>query len=501
MPESGQRARSAATGAFAVLGAACALLPAVAMWGFTVDDALIPVRYAHNLATGFGYRFDAHGASTDGVTPLPWALLLAPLSGGDALVALVRAKVLGVVAWTGAATALGARVGGMVRGRRHGVLCAAALVVMGLSFPLGAWAASGMETGLAMGIATLAATRVGCGRAPGRRWWWAAAIAGLAGAFRPELVVWAIVVGSANASESESESEGGARRARMPLRRGLIGATIAMGPFVACAAVRMVMFGRPAPLAVLAKPSDLAHGATYVGAAAIVVLTPLLVLAPVALLRGQGQAPELRVARVLVGAFVAHALAVMAAGGDWMPYARLMVPVAPSLVIAFAAIARSGRPAVSAARLAAAFVLGALLAVRAAPPGRGVQADRADLITRARPVLGEAHVVAALDIGWVGASTDAVIVDLAGLTDPAIALLPGGHTSKRVDTAMLLDRGVDTVVVYSDIRAVEARIVRSELFASRFEAVTTLPLGTRGAFYTVYRRRAPPPPPPWLPPP
>ncbi len=483
MPENGQRATSAATGAFAALGAACALVPAIAMWGFTVDDALIPVRYAHHLATGFGYRFDAHGASTDGVTPLPWALLLAPLSGGDALVALVRAKVLGVVAWTGAAALLGARVGGMVRGRRHALLCAAAFVVMGLAFPLGAWAASGMETGVAMGIATAAATRVG----RGPRWWAAAAIAGVAGAFRPEMVVWAMVLGAWGGSGSESERAG--------LRRGLIGATVAIGPFLACAVVRMVVFGRPAPLAVLAKPSDLSHGAIYVGAAALVVLTPLLVMAPVALLRGS--APGLRVARVLVGAFFAHALAVMAAGGDWMPYARLMVPVAPSLVIAFAVIARGGRPAVNAARLAAALVLGGLLAMRAAPAGRGVQADRADLIARARPVLGDAHVVAALDIGWVGASTDAAIVDLAGLTDPAIALLPGGHTSKRVDTAMLLDRGVDTVVVYSDIRVVEARIVRSELFASRFEPAATLPLGSRGAAYTIYRRR---PPPPSLPP-
>ncbi|MDB5212102.1 MAG: hypothetical protein JWO86_29 [Myxococcaceae bacterium] len=481
MPESGQRASSAATGAFAALGAACALVPALAMWGFTVDDALIPVRYAHNLATGSGYRFDAHGASTDGVTPLPWAVLLAPLSGGDALTALVRAKVLGVVAWTGAGAMLGARVGGMVRRRLHAVMCAMALVVMGVAFPLGAWAASGMETGVAMAIATIAATRVGRGR-----WGVAAGIAGMVAAFRPEMVVWAMVVGAgAGAGESESESAGGRGRTT----RGLIGAIVAAGPFGVCAVVRMVVFGRPAPLAVLAKPSDLAHGAIYVGAAALVVLTPLVVVAPVALVRGPARA--MRVARVLVMAFFAHALAVMAAGGDWMPYARLMVPVAPSLVIAFVAIARCSRPAVNAGRLLAALVLGTLLAMRAAPAGRGVQADRADLVLRARPLLADARVVAALDIGWVGASTDAAIVDLAGLTDPAIALLPGGHTSKRVDTAMLLDRGVDTVVVYSDLRVVEARIVRSELFASRFERVANLPVGTRGASYTVYRRRPP----------
>jgi hypothetical protein len=177
-----------------------------------------------------------------------------------------------------------------------------------------------------------------------------------------------------------------------------------------------------------------------------------------------------------------------------MPYARLLVPVAPSLAIAFVALslAPGARPVWSAARLAAALVLGVLLALRAAPAGRSVQHDRADLIVRARPVLADARVVAALDIGWVSAATDARIVDLAGLTDPSIALLPGGHTSKRVDSSMLLDRSVDTVLVYSEMRVVEARLVGSELFTRRFVSAEMLPLGSRGAFYVVYRARLDP---------
>ena len=268
----------------------------------------------------------------------------------------------------------------------------------------------------------------------------------------------------------------------------MVGAVLmAVGPFAVCAAVRGVVFGRVAPLAVLAKPSDLAHGLVYAGAAALVVLTPLLVVAPVTLVRG----PKVGTARVLVVAFVAHAAAVVAAGGDWMPYARLMVPVAPSLVIAFVEVASTSRRLFGGLRVAVAVALGVMIAARAAPAGRSVHADRADLVARARPVLAGAQVVAALDVGWASAATDARIVDLAGLTDPAIAMLPGGHTSKRVDTSMLLDRGVDTMVVYSDARAVEARIIWSDLFVARFEAAETLPLGSRGAFYTVYRRRHP----------
>lgn len=471
------------------VGAACALVPAVLMWGFTVDDALIPIRYAHHLATGDGYRFDARGPSTDGVTPLPWAVLLAPLSrGGDLLVALVAAKAIGVAAWTFAGAALGAHLGPLVApaagaSRRALAVALFALGTMALAFPIGAWASSGMETGIATALATLAATQIG---RPTR----AAATAGLAASLRPEMVVWAVAlaVGAALAREAREETldeerrvHGGSPRA-LAARAALAGA-IAAGPFVACALLRLTVFGRAAPLAVLAKPSDLEHGATYAVAATVVLLLPLVALAPVALARGPADA------RVVVIAFAAHLVAVTAAGGDWMPYARLVVPAAPSLVIAIALTARSVAIWSLVLRGAAAVALGAALAVRAAPSGRSVHADRADLVARARPVLTGARCVAALDVGWVGAATDARVVDLAGLTDPSIAVLPGGHTSKRVDVGMLLDRGVDMVVVYSEPRVVEARLTGSPLFAERFEPSLTLPVGSRGAFYTVYRRR------------
>ncbi len=467
LPAATGRSGAAWRGGFIALGALCALVPSLAMWGFTVDDALIPVRYAHHLIAGLGYRFDAHGASTDGVTPLPWSFVLAPLASGPSLATLLRAKVLGIAAWTLAGAALGARVSTSADDRVRGGLAAGALVVMALAFAIGAWAASGLETGVATALATLAVTRSTQPRQ-------AAVLAGLAATLRPELVVWSVAIAAGLAIAA------GGPRVR---RDALVGAAMAFAPFVICAAIRLAVFGRPAPLAVLAKPSDLPHGLLYVGAALLVVLTPLLVCAPIALRRARG------LALALVVAFVAHAATVALVGGDWMPYARLLVPVAPSLVLAFAELSRVTKPVWSAARLAAALVLGVLLAWRAAPAGRSVYQDRADLIARARPELQGARVVAALDIGWVSAATEATIVDLAGLTDPSIALLPGGHTSKRVDVPMLLDRGVDAVLVYSEMRAVEARFVRSDLFQARFEEGVHLPVGTRGAFYVLYRRR------------
>lgn len=454
--------------AFGVLGALCALVPALVMWGFTVDDALIPIRYASHVASGAGYRFNLGGPATDGVTPLPWVYMIAPFASADAMATLVRVKATGVFAWTLAAGVLAFRIA-RIRNGRSLLLPGLGFLVMALAFEIGAWSASGMETGVATALATLA---VVCFEKP----WLCACLAGLATALRPELVIWALSLsfGVSTVRAGLREVDG--------LRHAVLSAAIAGAPFVLCVLVRLAVFGRPEPLALMAKPSDLAHGLTYAIAAAVVLLTPLLAFAPIGLAKVRGSA------LAIVTAFVAHLLAIILVGGDWMPYARLVVPVAPSLVLAFTLTLARGGSWPPVARAVVATAIGAFLAVRAAPAGRHVFSDRADLVARAKPVLASSHVVAALDIGWVSAATPARIVDLAGLTDPTVAVLGGGHTSKRVDAGMLLDRNVDTVVVYSDMRVVEARLVRSELFASHYAPGEVLALGS-AASYVVYRRR------------
>lgn len=459
---------------WAAFGAAAALAPGLAMWGFTVDDALIAVRYAGSLASGAGYRFDVAAPVTDGVTPLPWAPILAALAAGpiDPLVLLTRAKVLGLGAWTGASALLALRAAEAAPSRSR---LRVALAVLALAFPISAWAASGMETGLATCLATLAA----CSLARPPR---AAILAGLAASLRPELLPWSVVV-SAGAAITASRTSAAGWSSPRALRPVVLAASAGAGPFFACVAIRLAVFGRPAPLAVLAKPSDLDHGATYAAAAAVVVLVPLLACAPIRIARGSGRA------RVLALAFAAHVVAVALAGGDWMPYARLLVPVTPSLVLVAVDVAGGAAFAV---RAAVAVALGGLLAVRAAPAGRRVTRDRADLVLAARPLLAEARVIAGLDVGWLSAAVPphVRIVDLAGLTDPEIAVLGGGHTSKRVDLSMLDARSVDTFVAYDAARVVEQRLLSTPRFAETFTRIATLPLGTAGASYGVYRRVA-----------
>ncbi len=153
-----------------------------------------------------------------------------------------------------------------------------------------------------------------------------------------------------------------------------------------------------------------------------------------------------------------------------------------------------------------ALAVGLVLAPRALP-WRGIQADRAALISSASSWLDDAHAVAALDVGWVGAATEGDVIDLAGLTDPEIAALPGGHTSKRVSSMLLLERKADALLLYAAVglpgddldawreatwsRVVEARLAADDVVARHFMPVAWLPLGAGPAGYVLLRATAP----------
>ena len=130
-----------------------------------------------------------------------------------------------------------------------------------------------------------------------------------------------------------------------------------------------------------------------------------------------------------------------------MPQSRLMVPVLPTLVLAAGFVLGHSKPLWGGARLTLA-LLGQLFVLwKIAPKARLVSAKRTAVIEQLAPVLASAKSVAALDIGWVGAATSATITDLAGVTDSAVAVLPGGHTSKRIPPMLLAVREVDTLVL------------------------------------------------------
>jgi hypothetical protein len=416
-------------------------LPALYLWrGFTVDDALVSARVASHLARGLGYRFNAGGPEVDAVTPLGWAHLLAAFGEGSPLVMLTRGRVIGAVAWLFGAALLGALTPAASRSRL--VLVGALL----LSAPLGAWASSGMETGLVTLVATVALVP-----GPG-----GALAAGAAAAWRPELLAWAAVLAAGGAFLSASGSK--ERSRALALHVGL-----ALAPSVLVACVRESWFGSFAPLAVWAKPSDLSHGLFYGAGAFAGTGIAVLLVAPSAFRRADGRT------RVLALAVAAHFVAIVLAGGDWMALYRLVVPVLPTAVLAAARLSLRATPRALVARSVVASLGPLAVAAFVAWPGSFVLEHRLELIQRGSWRLEHARVVACLDVGWVGAATDASILDLAGITDPVVARLPGGHTSKRVPEGLFENRGVDTVVLLLKPRAAVAPRWQDSGFARAVE--------------------------------
>ena len=427
--------------ALALAGVLLAGAPMAYLWGFTVDDALITARYASHLAEGAGYRFNLRGPATDGVTPLGWAHVLSLFAHDGPLSALLAARVIGVVAWLVAAAFLGRAVDRAAGARRFG---RAALLLLVTSAPLAAWAVSGMETGVVTALVTGAALiPAENGRGGETRGALGALLAGMAAGLRPELAGLSAVLGLGRA------------RAAVSTRGRLLMGAGALGPFLGAACVRLAVWGRPAPLAVLAKPSDLAHGLVYAGACALLTGGPLAALSPGAWRRLP------RWPRWLLAAAFAHFVLVACAGGDWMPLSRLVVPALPLLVLVVAHLATVESAPVWGARLAVALVGPVYAFATVGPRARTVLRDRMTLIETARGPLADARLVATVDVGWVGAATRGDVMDLAGATDAEIAALPGGHTSKAVSGTYLGQRGADTLVflVAPEPRAVERRLL------------------------------------------
>jgi hypothetical protein len=451
-----------------LLGLSFAGAATFALYGFTVDDALISARYATHIAQGHGHRFNTLGPVTDGVTPLVWPYLLAPFAS-DPNGALEAARWLGVIAWLGASVVLAKHLSRIV-GPRPSLGHLSLLVAYG-SPAVAAWASAGMETAFALCLVTIA-TIVG----DSRRRWTSSALLGIACTLRPELLPFACTLALGCAWLDTPGSDEAVRRR---VRALLVHAVAALGPFVLIVLVRWMVFGAPGPLALRAKPSDISHGLRYAMATFLIAGPPLAVMAPWAW-RKLSAWP-----RWLLAGWAVHTASCIAVGGDWMPLSRLFVPVLPCLAIVFAHLARTSHPASTAARAILCLAGQVFVLSTVGASARRVFRDRAVLIEQLRGRVRPSDVVASLDIGWVGAAHQGTVVDLAGVTDPVVAGLPGGHTSKRIPPEMLASRGVTHMLLLLPSasplppseawencalsRAVEARLCRAEQVRSSFQ--------------------------------
>jgi hypothetical protein len=451
-------------------GALAAAVGVATAWGFSADDALISTRVAHHLWQGQGYRFNPQGPIVDCVTPLGWAFLLAPLSAQGAWQGMTWASATGAALWILAAAVLGKR--SSERGSL--VACAALLLTLASCLPLAAWAVSGMETGLVMALGVGALC-------PG---WPGAAFAGSAAALRPELVPWAVTLAFGSAL---------ARGESLPQRVRAL--ALAAVPALGVVLLRKVSFGSPTPLAVFAKPSDFEHGLRYALGSLLLSGPPYLLLAGAAWKR---IAP---VNWAILASLGVHGLVLLGIGGDWMPFWRLAMPVFPGVLAVGVALAECSSARATAARLLLVLGCAALLHGAKGKETRAVRAERAQLIERASPLLAGAERVASVDIGWVAVAAEHQVVDLAGVTDPEVAYLSGGHTSKRLPLDFLTRRDVDALVLLLApdsptapgpgrfARQVDARVLELR-GAGKFQAVGRVPLNSRQDYLVL--RRSPP---------
>ncbi|HEY5961483.1 MAG TPA: hypothetical protein VIV60_33220, partial [Polyangiaceae bacterium] len=275
-------------------------------------------------------------------------------------------------------------------------------------------------------------------------------------AMRPELLPFTFVLAIGKASS---------------LRLMLVNAASGMLPSIAVALTRWWIFDVPYPMAVVAKPSDARHGLWYALAALLwtgpfwlwlssgwpwcsnrqaaqrtsVELLPNLPATWTQFVPGIPQLPRAELG--LCFAVVAHFVAVILAGGDWMPAYRLVVPVLPAMLRIACHIPEPRSRPLTIIGAALALTTTILLGAKLWPSARRIAAQRQQLVENATSDFSGANAIAAPDVGWVGMAFSGSVVDLAGATDSAIANLPGGHTSKKISSRVFISKHVDKILV------------------------------------------------------
>jgi hypothetical protein len=271
--------------------------------------------------------------------------------------------------------------------------------------------------------------------------------------------------------------------------------------------------GHLLPLSWHAKAGSVRDGFEY-SARALPILTggfgALLAVAGARLGQGRDRA---RAASLLV-----HVICVTLAGGDWMPGFRLFVPMLPQ----YAQLAAVGaervwrshargrrlmlRRALTAVALGFACGVPLLDLALRIPEWRAAGEARervgVEIATRLRH---ESQRVALVDIGFLGYASGCDVIDLAGITDPAVAAMPGGHLDKHIPSTWLAARAPDSVLLHSSVPPlaaedgrllalrgypVEMRIARSPWLQREFR-VAALYSYAPGYNYVLLRRLHP----------
>lgn len=402
-----------------LITAAVALTLEVFLWGFTVDDAWIISRVASHGAVSGLFAFNPTGPVTDAVTP--WGMAHIVGYAGRAVGLSTPLELWSLARWWGCvAYGLSFFLAGYfaVAGTSSRAWWNAPCLTV-LCLPAAIWAGAGMTAPLVGLMVLLGALWLERGA-----WGYAVLLLGSAGAWRPELAPFAMALLVSRAAFARESV----------FKRLTLAGALAV-PSALLMVIRFVNYGHALPLSSIAKQPDFQSGLFYAAMTALWAGIPwLLWLRPV----GPGRRREQLIP------WLVHLTALVFVGGDWMPGLRLSAALFPWLVWQLAPrLTKRWHLGV----FAACAVFPVILFVQQGEDLRAVSTRRFALIEAARPLLSEARVVAGVDIGWLGVATEAQVVDLAGVTDPKIAALPGGHTSKAVYPGLFSGRNVDTWVI------------------------------------------------------
>jgi hypothetical protein len=487
---------------------------ALAWWHRRVvmDDPWITFQYARNLVEGRGLVFN-EGEPLEGYSNLSWVVASAaaifarvePLSFARLLSWLCGAAVFWALCmgWRREDSAVPARE--VLEGPGSPPLpdddpapahSATAALMLAATYPFAVWTMGGLETIFYAGLMfTLALAR--SWSVPSRT-----ATALLVAAMvlldvtRPEGFMWVVVVAAVAFF---------ARDRRDALRHLLWAAGSFVLFHVLYTIWRIAEFGSWQPNTVKAKVGGSPFAAvlngmdylwSYFGSAPLLIL----VLAGMALWRARGDRREAgglggraRLA-VVCGLVVGlQVLFVIAVGGDWMPAARFLVPVLPTLCV-LAALAL--RPWPFFVRwVAIAFLLAAgFLQARSEQELRWCRwaAKEAGHPLLVQPLIETGEFLratapadatfAATEAGVMPYFSRLRFIDMLGLVDAHIASLPGG-LHEKFDAEYILSRGPEFIVLGHTMTptgpvgtwAPDQEMMASEAFAARYEIIHRVP--------------------------
>jgi hypothetical protein len=214
---------------------------------------------------------------------------------------------------------------------------------------------------------------------------------------------------------------------------------------------RRLMFDHWLPMSSAAKPPSIQHGFEYLANAFLRPET-WLAMGVVVLARITRRGSS-ALSTALAFSLCMHLLAVLLAGGDWMPGFRLLCPLVPLfawwLAQNFAALWLRRRVLFWSLLLPLLALRGSVL-VQEVGVARAAGLTREAALPKLRELLRDQRgLLAAVDVGLLGEAYSGPILDLAGLTEPVIAHARGGHLDKRIPSDWLEARGVSSFLLHS----------------------------------------------------